>query len=149
MPINASKRNNANSGRKAHNDNRYIKVGRVRMNSWMSSALSIADIFVSERELVHITNKHSKELNALGLDGLNYVLTIIENCQEVRKDDKTHAYLFALKQSIGNPIVHCAVVEIELSLMNRKKCYIIKTARPESWSRLSCKTLLCAKSRKP
>lgn len=144
-----TKNSHTNNGKKAHNDNRYIRVGRVRMNSWIAKALPVADIFVSERELVHIASKHSKELNALGIDALCYVQTIIGGCQEVREDPKTNIYLFALRQKAQDPIVHCAVVEIEQAFLNKKKVYIIRTARPESWERLSCKKLLCSKSRKP
>ena len=37
MPINANKRNNANSGRKAHNDNRYRRIGHFA--GWKVSSM--------------------------------------------------------------------------------------------------------------
>lgn len=140
------KRSNAASGKKAHNDNRFIKVGRVRLNSWMNEKLPVADILISERELVHISHKRASLLSKLGLDGFSYVSTIIANCSEVYIDDASHAYLFVLRNARNNPMAHCAVVEIELAFLNKKKVYIIRTAHPETWKRLSQNTLLCAKA---
>ena len=46
--------NNADSGTKAHNDNRAYKVGRIRHNSWASKVLKSCDIIIFETGLVHI-----------------------------------------------------------------------------------------------
>ena len=62
------------NGRKAHNDNGWVKIGRVRMNSWISKKMPAADIYISERELVHIQKRHSDELDTLGISSLDYVL---------------------------------------------------------------------------
>ena len=140
------KRNNATNGRKAHNDNQYVKIGRVRMNSWINEKLPVADILIAERELVHISHKRASILNKLGLDSFAYVSTIVANCSEIYIDDETHAYLFVLKNANDNPTAHCAVVEIELAFLNQKRVYIIRTAHPESRKRLSQNTLLCAKA---
>ncbi len=144
--IKTLKRDNSKDGRKAHNDNRYIKVGRVRMNSWINKVLPAADIIISERELVHIGNKHNKELVALGFDSMSYVQAIIQSCQEVYEDNKSHAYLFVLRQTPIHPMAHCAIIEMELAWMEQKRVYKIKTARPEYWSRLSQNNLLCTKA---
>ena len=74
------KRTNAASGKKAHNDNRYIKVGRVRRNSWINQVLPAADILISEREIVHIGNHHRAELAKLGIDSFAYIKMIIGCC---------------------------------------------------------------------
>ena len=145
----ANKRNNANNGRKAHNDNRYIKVGRVRMNSWMSSALPVADILISERELVHITTKHGKELQQLGIDAFVYVNSILENSNEIRKGHTQDTFLFVVKTLpfTQETIMQCAVVELVVGLVNKKKVYKIKTAYPAIMGRLSKSELVCVKPR--
>ena len=71
------KRNNAASGQKAHNESQYIKIGRVRLHSWINEKLPAADILISEREIVHIANKHKQELASLGMEAFNYVTMII------------------------------------------------------------------------
>ena len=38
---------NATSGKKAHNESHYIKIGRVRLHSWMNEKLPAADIIIS------------------------------------------------------------------------------------------------------
>lgn len=142
--IKLPKRTNATSGKKAHNDNQYIKVGRVRMNSWIHAFLPSADILISERELVHIFNNHQSELTALGLSAQAYVQMIINGFNEIRKDNRD-GYLFIVKGIRGKDsnIDQCAVVEIKLEWLNRKQVYIIKTARPMSWGRLRKIEFVC------
>lgn len=140
---------NAKNGRKAHNDYRYIKVGRVSMNSWVSRRLAVADILISERELVHITNKHRQEMQQLGLDALLYVKTIIENSNEIRRGNTNDTYLFIVKTLPFNneTVMHCAVVEMSVRIENKKKVYKIKTAYPAMMGRLSKNELICVKPR--
>lgn len=144
-----TKRSNATSGTKAHNDNRYIKVGRVRMNSWMSSAIPVADIFISERELVHIATKHGKELQRLGIDALLYVNSIINNSNEIRKGNTHDTLLFIVKTYPfdKDTVVHCAVVELSIKIEHKKSVYKIKTAYPAIMDRLSKNELVCVKPR--
>lgn len=139
---------NATNGKKAHNDNQFIKVGRIRMNSWASKKMPVADIIISERELVHIANRHTAELKALGIDAFNYVCTIINQCNEIRKD-KIGMYLFIVrgKNDTTKSTLSCAVVELVIGWLNHKRIYKIKTARPEKWGRLSKLELVCDKPR--
>lgn len=142
-------RNNSRSGAKAHHDNRYIKVGRVRMNSWMSTALPIADIFISERELVHISSKHGKELKQLGIDALVYVESILQNSNEIRKGNSPDTFLFIVKTKpiTDATVVPCAVVELSIGVEKQKRVYKIKTAYPAIMGRLVKNELVCVKPR--
>lgn len=144
-----SKRSNAIDGRKAHNDNRYIKVGRVRMSSWMSKTLPIADIYISERELVHITTKHAKELNALGLDALAYIGYILNFSNEVRRGNTRGSFLFIVKPKgcTNQTVLQCAVLELTIGITNKKRIYKIKTAYPAIMGRLVKNELVCVKPR--
>ena len=143
--VKVKKRDNSQDGCKAHNDNRYIKVGRVRMNSWINKTLPAADIIISERQLVHISTSHSGELQKLGLTALNYVTSIINQCNHIRKDIKSGAYVFLIKTEPieEKTILQCAVVELEIKLVNNERVYIIKTAHPENWKRLSILEFVC------
>lgn len=61
------KRSNATNGRKARNDNRRLLVGRIRMGSWANKVLQAGNIYIYETELVHINNRHGKELSSIGM----------------------------------------------------------------------------------
>lgn len=137
------KRTNANSGKKAHNDNRYIKVGRVKRNSWINQALPAADILISEREVVHISS-HREELAKLGIDSFTYIKMIIECCNEIRKDNRG-GYLFIVKgERIDNCSTdQCAVIELKEKWIAGKRVYLIITARPMSWGRLKKIEFVC------
>lgn len=142
------KRNNATSGRKAHNDFAYHKIGRVEYRSWINKKLLVGNIYISDRELVHIQNKHQKELAGLGFTAESYVKTIIQQCTEIRLDGKG-AYFFIVgsKRATGDDLEQCAVVELEESWLNEKRMYIIKTVRPMHWDRLRNYELLCVNPR--
>lgn len=142
------KRNNAASGKKAHNDYIFIKVGRVRLNSWMSEKMPVADILVSEREIVHLDNRRKDELAKLGFTAFSYIETIAKHPTEIRKDGRG-AYLFVLagRRDQLKDLDYCAVIELEEKWMGEKRVYIVKTARPIYWGRLSKIELVCVNPR--
>lgn len=145
--FNIPKRNNANSGQKAHNDNRYYKAGRIRMGSWITQKLPAADILISERELVHITNRHSNELHDLGMTSKSYIEMIVHQVNEIRRDSEAYLFIVAGERTSNKDTEQCAVVELKIEWMNRKKVYIIKSARPMTWGRLKKIELVCVKPR--
>lgn len=142
------KRNNADSGKKAHNDNQFIKVGRIRMNSWATAKLPVADIYISERELVHIKNRRGEALGNLGFTAQTYIETIIQQFNEIRKDERG-AYFFIVKgvRIKNSDLEKCAVVELEYAWYGQKHAYIIKSARPMNWGRLQKIEFVCDKPR--
>ncbi len=142
------KRNNAASGKKAHNESQYIKIGRVRLHSWINEKLPAADILISEREIVHIANKHKQELASLGMEAFNYVTMIINQSNEVRKDDRDALFFVVCgARTSDSDLEQCAVVELKIEWMGRKKVYVIKSARPMNWGRLRKIELVCVKPR--
>ncbi len=134
------KKNNATSGNKAHNDNQHYKVGRIRFNSWATQALQSCDIVVFERELVHIFNRHKKELSTMGLSAYDYIKLIIDNFNEVYEAKLGRMMLVMKRESIS----HYAVVELSY----RNNVYEIKTAVMIESKRLSKMKLLCANARR-
>ena len=142
------KRTNAISGKKAHNESQFIKIGRVRLHSWINEKLPAADIIISEREIVHIANKHHQELALLGMEAFNYVTMIINQSNEVRKDDRD-AFFFVVSgaRKTDSDLEQCAVVELKIEWMGKKKVYVIKSARPMNWGRLRKIELVCVKPR--
>ena len=134
------KKNNAADGQKARNDNTFYKVGRIRYNSWAAIVLKACDIIVYDRELVHIYNRHRKELDKLGFSAFEYVKFIVNNFNEIY-NGKLDRKLLAVK-SVG--ISHYAVVEL---VFERNK-YVIKTAVSVETQRLSKLELLCANARR-
>ena len=142
------KRSNANSGKKAHNESQFIKIGRVRLHSWINDKLPAADILISEREIVHIANKHSRELASLGMEAFNYVTMIINQSNEIRKDDRDALFFIVSGQrKTDSDLEQCAVLELKIEWMGRKRVYVIKSARPMNWGRLRKIELVCVKPR--
>lgn len=146
--IQLHKRTNTTNGKKAHNESQFIKIGRVRLHSWINEKLPAADIIISEREIVHIANKHSHELASLGMEAFNYVTMIINQSNEVRKDDRD-ALFFVVSgaRKTDSDLEQCAVVELKIEWMGKKKVYVIKSARPMNWGRLRKIELVCVKPR--
>ena len=111
------KRSNAASGQKAHNESQFIKIGRVRLHSWINEKLPAADILISEREIVHVAHRHSQELASLGMEAFNYVTMIINQSDEVRKDNRDALFFIVsgARQS-DSDLEQCAVVELKMEL---------------------------------
>ena len=140
MSIIANKRNNANNGGKAHNDNRYIKVGRVRMNSWAAQCLAVRDIIVYETELVHITNRHGKELESIGMTAFDFVKFIVDNYNEIYKGTGNSFLLAVRREHISD----VAAIELHRECVRGKELYKINTATPIKEKQLCLKKMLCA-----
>jgi len=135
------KKNNATDGQKAHNDVKFFKVGRIRYNSWATKALKAVDIVVSERELVHIQKKHNVELEQIGMTAFDFVKFIVDNFNEIYQGSGISILLVVRRDYISNQAA------IEITMLNDKEKYQIKTAEPVKTRRLSSKKLLCANDR--
>ena len=135
-----TKRSNATSGTKAHNDNRYIKVGRVRMNSWASKYLAVRDIIIYETELVHINNKHGKELRTIGMTAYDFVKFIVDSYNEIYKGSG-NSYLLVVRRL---HISDMAAIELHKECLRNKEVYKISTATPIKEKQLCLKKKLCA-----
>lgn len=133
--IKTLKRDNSKDGRKAHNDSMLIKVGRIRQNSWAHEKLKAADIYIDETELVHIQNKHGKELGTIGMEPFDFVCHIVSNYNEIY-DDKGDYLLVVKRENVSN------FAAIRLS--HEQDSYKIKTAAPIKTKQLLSKKLLCA-----
>jgi len=131
-----SKKSNAGSGAKAHNDNKFFKVGRIRYNSWATPVLKAYDIIVYESELVHIYNHHAKELSQLGFTAYDFVKYISDNFNEVYEGRDGAKILVVRRENLS----HRAIIELYL----KDKQYQIKTATPIKTKQLSKLKLLCA-----
>jgi len=143
-----ARRSNASSGKKAHNENQFIKIGRVRLHSWMNEKLPAADILISEREIVHVANKHRQELASLGMEAFNYVTMIINQSDEIRKDNRDALFFIVSgARHSDSDLEQCAVVELKMEWMGKKRVYVIKSARPMTWGRLRKIELVCVKPR--
>ena len=134
------KRNNATNGQKAHNDNQYYKVGRIRMNSWANKILDAYDIIVYETELVHIAKRHNKELKKIGLTPFDFVKFVCNNFNELRKGKGLTTLLVVRRQHTSN----MAAIEIHKEEKNGRMVYKINTAAPFDTKQLLSKKLLYA-----
>ena len=137
------KRNNANSGQKAHNDNRPYKVGRIRMNSWANACLNAYDVVIYDSELVHIYKRHGHELRSVGMTAFDFVKFIINNFNEIYQDGET-GYLLVVHRTHTSDM---AAISLHLISAGEKSVYKINTATPVDTKQLRSKTLLCANDR--
>jgi formylmethanofuran dehydrogenase subunit B len=142
MQKSQSKKSNAGSGTKAHNDNKFLKVGRIRYNSWATTVLKACDIVVSERELVHIYKDHASELEQLGISVFNFVKFIVDNFNAIYQGSE-NSYLLVVQESEKSK--QAAII---LTTFGKKNQYQIKTATPIETKRLSKKKLLSSNLRK-
>lgn len=134
------KRTNANSGKKAHNDNICYKVGRIKMNSWATKILSAADIVIYETELVHIYNRHKKELCSVGMDAFDFVKFIVTNYNEIYRGTGNTFRLVVRRKHTSD----MAAIELHKITVNSADVYKINTATPMGTKKLCEKDLLCA-----
>ncbi|MDR0812015.1 MAG: hypothetical protein LBN23_07085 [Paludibacter sp.] len=131
------KHNNASSGKKAHNDNKFYKVGKIRYQNWAVKILKATDIVVFESELVHIS-KHHPEISRLGLTVFDFIKYVVKNFNRIYKGTK-NSYILAVWHE------HSAFsAAIELFVNENKEIYRINTAHPFDTNTLLKKKLLCA-----
>ncbi|MDR2962750.1 MAG: hypothetical protein LBU90_03795 [Bacteroidales bacterium] len=131
-----SQKSNAGSGAKAHNDNKFLKVGRIQYNSWATPVLKACDIVVSERELVHIYNDHTTELTQLGLSAFDFVKFIVDNFNAIYQGSDNSYLLVVMEDKKSKQAA------IQLTAFDKKNKYQIKTATPIETKRLYRKKLL-------
>lgn len=134
------KRTNANSGKKAHNDNAPYKVGRIKMNSWATKILPAADIVIYDTELVHIYNRHKKELQSVGMNAFDFVKFIVANFNEIYTGSG-NSYRLVVRRTHTSDM---AAIELHKTFVGKREVYKIKTAAPIKTKQLKVEDLLCA-----
>lgn len=141
MPINKythPKRSNAADGKKARNDNNRILVGRIRMGSWANKVLKAGNIYIYETELVHINNRHWKELSSIGMTALDFVRFIMANYNKVYSGTANTYRLVVQRENVSN----WAAIELSFG----EKTYNVKTAALVATKKLANRKMLCSKS---
>lgn len=133
------KRSNATNGRKARNDNRRLLVGRIRMGSWANKVLQAGNIYIYETELVHINNRHGKELSSIGMTALDFVIYIMEKYNEIYKREDGSFRLVVRRKNTSD---FAAII-----LSFKEKAWQIKTAAPIKTKQLLNQKPLCVNDR--
>ena len=110
------------------------------MNSWATEVLSAYDIIIYESELVHIKNRHGKELQTIGMTAFDFVKFIISNYNEVRQGTKNTLLLCVHRPRTSN----MAAIEVHQETVENRIVYKINTAAPIDTKQLCLKELLCA-----
>ena len=135
-PVVQEQRKRQISGKKAHFENKFHKVSRIRYNSWAAQVLKACDIVIYERELVHIQNRHGKELDILGLTAFDFVKFIVLNFNEIYEGNHGAKILVVRRKKSS----HYSVIELSFE----EDRYTIKTALSIETKRLSKWKLLFA-----
>ena len=112
--------------------NPYIKVGRLKATVARQAHLKCADIYVSENEIKHIENKHSVELEQLGLSADVYVKTIINNFNEIREGANGSILLVIFEKD--NEFHNTAALTLNYSI--EEGFWEVKTAQPRNTKNL-------------
>lgn len=136
-------KDNFNKGIKAKNDVRSIYIGRIRFNSWALNVLKARDVIIYETELVHILNRHSKELQTIGLTPIDFVKFVIQNYNVIYQGSGNSFLLVVLRNKVSN----MAAIELTNITEDGKEKYKIKTASPINTGKLLNKEILCANDR--
>lgn len=112
--------------------NPYTKVGRLKSTIAHQAHLKCADIYVSENEIKHIENKHSVELEQLGLSADVYVKTIINNFNEIREGANGSILLVIFEKD--NDFHNTAALTLNYSI--EEGFWEVKTAQPRNTKNL-------------
>lgn len=110
----------------------YTKVGRLKSTIARQAHLKCADIYVSENEIKHIENKHSVELEQLGLSADVYVKTIINNFNEIREGANGSILLVIFEKD--NEFHNTAALTLNYSI--EEGFWEVKTAQPRNTKNL-------------
>ena len=110
----------------------YTKVGRLKSTIARQAHLKCADIYVSENEIKHIENKHSVELEQLGLPADVYVKTIINNFNEIREGANGSILLVIFEKD--NDFHNTAALTLNYSI--EEGFWEVKTAQPRNTKNL-------------
>ena len=110
----------------------YTKVGRLKSTIARQAHLKCADIYVSENEIKHIENKHSVELEQLGLSADVYVKTIINNFNEIREGANGSILLVIFEKD--NDFHNTAALTLNYSI--EEGFWEVKTAQPRNTKNL-------------
>ncbi len=137
--MNPNKKSNANNGKKAHLDDRYIKVGRIKFSSWAVLPMKASDVIIFESKLIHIKNRHHQELDTVGMTAMDFVLFIVKNFNTVRQGSGNCLLLVVERPNISN----VAAIELTEVTENGKECYKINTATLWNNEQLQKKKKLC------
>ena len=105
--------------------------------------MPVADIVVYESELIHIANRHGKELETIGMDVFDFVNFIMENYNAVYQGTGNSYLLVVLRENVSD----MAAIELHTEVVNGEEVYRINTAAPIKTKLLYSKTLLCANDR--
>jgi len=104
-----------------------------------------AGIIVNEKSIKHIIDRHSKELDQLGISAMEYVKLVVDNYNEIRQGKKSS--LFLVVKGLGKS--NTAIIELTYKYFEEhgKAFYLVNTATPMRSSYLKKKKLLWQKER--
>ena len=125
-------------------DGTYIKIGRLKMSIAKEAHVACADIMIDKQHLAHIQQKHSNELNTLGINAVDFVNLIVRGFSEIREAPRE-----ALNLVIDSSDTHVFTAVITLNYNYDKKFWEINTALPMRCSLIKKRKLLWKRERTP
>lgn len=117
-------------------DDNYRKIGRLKQPIAKKIGVRCADIYVDEKHILHIAERHKKELLTLGIDAESYIRTIVESFNQVRQGSGNSLLLVIFNDNLSH------VAGIDLNYSVKKGFWEVKTAQPRRSSEITKKKVL-------
>lgn len=118
----------------------YLKVGRIVQTIAQQAHITSADIYVSRNQLIHIENRHGKELAAVGMDAETFVRTVCRQYNQIRRGSNNSLLLVVYDEKLAK------VAAIDLNYSLKDSFWEIKTAEPRECSTVKKKALIWARA---
>jgi hypothetical protein len=120
-----------------NNNNKQIKVGRLKMTIARQINRKCADIYLTTNYLKHIERRHKTELEMLGLSAIDFVVTVVKNYNQIRKGSKDSILLVIFNGTLN----YTAGIDLCLSGDH----WEVKTAEPRKTEDIIKRKLLWKK----
>ncbi|MDX9696482.1 MAG: hypothetical protein RBT49_11890 [Bacteroidales bacterium] len=108
----------------------YYKLGRLNKTVADKAKIKAADIYIDRNHILHIQKEHAKELESLGIKALDFVQTIVNNYNQIRKGTGDSILLIVYHNDLHN------TAAMQLNYAVDKEFWEVKTAQPRKTSKL-------------
>lgn len=117
----------------------YTWIGRLKMNIAKAIGKKSADIYINDEDVFHIS-LHKKELEQVGMTGLEYVKYIYKNFNQVREGSDNSILLV-----VYNELSHIAALRLAAFGKGKDERWRVTTAQPRSKEKLKKNKILWKK----
>lgn len=118
----------------------YTWIGRLNVKIAKAIGEKAADIYINDEDIFHI-GLHKKELEKVGMSGLDYVKYIYKNFNQVRKGTDYSILLVVYNEKLSN----IAALRLVYFGDGKKEKWRVTTAQPRGRGKLKNNKILWKK----